>query len=164
MAFDARQLDVVIRRTAQAVPLSDEEIVKSIVVALQRSNVTFAPDVRVALSVTFLDDAAMQALNRTYRAKDAPTDVLSFPETFAAQPAPGVDRRNEREVVTEDVTLGDVIISCATVERYAIMDGVPFVQALLFVIAHGVLHLLGYNHSEMMFAIQDTVVKETHEA
>jgi len=157
-------VDLTVVREASDVMLTDADVAAIVRTTLSMSNVTFAADATVSLTVVFVSDAAIHALNRTYRHKDAPTDVLSFPDTFAAAPAPGVDHTNEQHMVHGACALGDIILSCATIARYATMDSVPQDRALTFVIAHGVLHLLGYNHSEMMFAIQDRVTQIIHEA
>ncbi len=144
--------------------LSDRDIFTTVYHTLCASNVMFGAGAQIEVTVVFVSDVRIQELNRTYRGKDAPTDVLSFPDDFAHENAPGVDHQGEGIVVDGAVVLGDIVLSCATIERYATMDSVPYTQALTFVLAHGVLHLLGYNHSAMMFAIQDTVTKYIHEA
>lgn len=157
-------IDVQIVREVDDVGRSDDALRDVVVRSLVRSNVMFVADATVALTVVFVDDAKIHALNRDYRTKDKPTDVLSFPDAFVDENAPGVDREREGEIVAGEVELGDIIISCATVRRYATMDSVDPEQSLTFVLSHGVLHLLGYNHSDMMFAIQDKVTEDIHEA
>jgi probable rRNA maturation factor len=86
----------------------------------------------VELSLLLCDDAFIAGLNKTYRGKSGPTDVLSF-----AQP---------RQTFHEARVLGDIVISLETVERAC--DGVQAAMRaevrLLF--CHGLLHLLGYTH------------------
>jgi probable rRNA maturation factor len=82
---------------------------------------------RGAVTVAIASDARVRALNRQYRGKDAPTDVLSFP-------------------AEEPDTLGDVIIAAGVARRQA-RDAGHSVQTELRVLAlHGLLHLLGYDH------------------
>jgi probable rRNA maturation factor len=70
----------------------------------------------------------LRKLNRKFLGIDAPTDVLSFPSA-------------------EDVELGDVIISLARARAQAKHGGHPLIDELRLLVAHGVLHLLGYDHA-----------------
>jgi probable rRNA maturation factor len=87
----------------------------------------------VELSVALVDDATIHALNRTYRRKDKPTDVLAFPMQDPAPPRPSG-------------LLGDVIVSVDTARRQAARRRRPLVAELTMLLAHGLLHLLGYDH------------------
>src|SRR5713101_518549 len=89
---------------------------------------------RCVVDVTLTDDAEQRQLNRTYRGKDAPTNVLAFPqaETVPAADAP--------------VLLGDVVLAFETVRREAAEQKKPFANHLSHLVAHGVLHLLGLDH------------------
>ncbi len=82
------------------------------------------------LSLLFTDDAHIQVLNRDWRGKDKPTNVLSFP----AAPAPG--RR----------ALGDIALAAETVMREAGEEGKRFDDHLAHLVIHGFLHLLGHDH------------------
>lgn len=161
--FTQKQLDVTIVRNGTDVAITDRTIKTVVCATLSMSNVVFVADAHVQMSIVFVSDAEIQILNQTYRNKNVPTDVLSFPEDFAHNTAPGVDHKNEENFVKGNVALGDIIMSCATIRRYATIDNVPLDRLLKFVISHGVLHLLGYNHSRMMFTIQDTVTDTIHE-
>lgn len=88
-------------------------------------------------SVTFVDDAAIQELNREYRQADKPTDVLSFAleEADSPKPPPGMPRM-----------LGDVVIAMPTALRQAEERGHPVEAELGLLLIHGLLHLLGYDH------------------
>lgn len=106
------------------------------------------------VSISFVDDAEMQALNKQYRGYDKPTDVLSFSneEGEAVVIAPGVPRY-----------LGDIVISLPTTARQAAEAGHAVEHELAVLLAHGLLHLLGYDHAEedeakAMFARQDALV------
>lgn len=79
------------------------------------------------VSLVLGDDAVMRTLNRRWRRKDAPTNVLSFPT-------------GERRM------LGDVVLAFETVVREAKEQGKPPAHHLRHLIVHGVLHLLGYDH------------------
>jgi probable rRNA maturation factor len=103
-------------------------------VALRREEV---PDGAV-VDITLADDATQRALNRTWRGKDAPTNVLAFP---AADPASTVPPG-------APLLLGDVVLAFETVGREAAEQGKPFEDHLRHLVVHGVLHLLGYDHED----------------
>lgn len=97
------------------------------------------PDFDVYVLLT--TDAAIQEYNRDFRQKDKPTDILSFP--FHADHKPG-----KRLKVTDDEekNLGDIIISLAYVDRTACKWGRSFDDHLIALLAHGLAHLLNYDH------------------
>lgn len=86
---------------------------------------------KVEVSVFLTDDKTVQELNRTYRNKDKPTDVLSFPI-------------NER--VGAWLILGDIVISVDTAKRQASSLGCPLQEELKRLLVHGFIHLMGYDH------------------
>jgi probable rRNA maturation factor len=92
--------------------------------------------VRVELAVSLADDACQQRLNRDYRGRDMPTNVLAFPAW-----APG-----ESLPPGAPLLLGDVVLALETVAREAQAQGKPFADHLRHLTVHGVLHLLGYDH------------------
>lgn len=92
------------------------------------------------IAIVLADDATLRDLNRTFRGKDQPTNVLSFPATDDGSPVAG------DWPVIGDVPIGDVAIAVETVdaEARAQMKTVP--DHLAHLVVHGVLHLLGYTH------------------
>jgi probable rRNA maturation factor len=88
------------------------------------------------LGVVFTDDAHVQALNATWRGKDKPTNVLSFP---AFQLSPG-DRLPRM--------LGDIVLAAQTVAREAELEGKPLDHHISHLVIHGLLHLLGHDHED----------------
>jgi probable rRNA maturation factor len=92
----------------------------------------------VELSIALVDDATIHALNRSYRRKDKPTDVLAFP---LEEPTP---RRGTRP--PGDRLLGDVILSIDTARRQAGRHRRSLLGELTMLLAHGLLHLLGHDH------------------
>ena len=82
------------------------------------------------LSLAFVTDRTIHELNRQYRHKDRPTDVLSFP--LADEHCPAL--------------LGDVVISIDTARRQARQRKRAFADELRALLIHGILHLLGYDH------------------
>jgi probable rRNA maturation factor len=101
----------------------------------------------VELSVALVDDATIHTLNRSYRRKDKPTDVLAFP--MAEENGAGKRRRAARGPVDPAAfqgMLGDVIVSIETAARQAAQRGRPQLDEVTMLLAHGLLHLLGYDH------------------
>lgn len=92
------------------------------------------PDGPVEVSVVLTDDAAVQELNRTWRGKDKPTNVLSFP----AAPQPRHD-----EAATP---LGDVVLAYETLVRESAEQSKPLQNHLAHLLVHGTLHCLGQDH------------------
>jgi probable rRNA maturation factor len=86
------------------------------------------------LSVLLVDDATIEVLNHVHRGKKRPTDVLAFP----------VDERPVRDAPR---ILGDVVISLETALRQARSRGRPLLPEVRFLLAHGLLHLIGYDHA-----------------
>lgn len=89
---------------------------------------------RAELSVLLCDDETIHALNRDYRKKDKPTDVLAF-----------AMREGDDGHLAGDL-LGDVIISLETAKRQARERGVVTRDEVMMLLAHGLLHLLGWDH------------------
>ncbi len=86
----------------------------------------------VELSVMFCDDAFIADLNRRYRHKDAPTDVLSFEQ--------------DRAVTKGPRALGDIVISLETAESNCGGDRAMMKEEVNLLFCHGLLHLLGHDH------------------
>ncbi|MCA9810526.1 MAG: rRNA maturation RNase YbeY, partial [Candidatus Dadabacteria bacterium] len=84
------------------------------------------------LSVTFIGDAEMRGLNKSWRGIDRATDVLSFPQDGEG-PVP---------------LLGDIVISLDTTRRHAVRYGNTFHEEIKKLVVHGILHLLGHDHKK----------------
>ena len=111
------------------------------------------------VSVTFVDNDRIQEINREYRKKDQPTDVISF----ALEESSG----EEIEIVGADMprVLGDIIISVPKAYEQAHEYGHSFQRELGFLAVHGFLHLLGYDHmteeeEKIMFSRQRKILDE----
>jgi probable rRNA maturation factor len=100
-----------------------------VVWALDRLN---RPDSEVHVLVT--DDRRIQELNRQYRQVDRPTDVLSFPDGS--------------ELPSGRILLGQLVVSLETARTQAECEGHSPIRELEELLLHGVLHLVGFDHSE----------------
>ena len=88
------------------------------------------------LSVLIVNDAAIQEINRDYLERDRPTNVISFSQ----------QEGETIEVPGSGVLLGDVVISADTAWRDAQEAGIEMFAELVFLLMHGILHLVGYDH------------------
>ncbi|HWO77684.1 MAG TPA: rRNA maturation RNase YbeY [Bacillus sp. (in: firmicutes)] len=110
------------------------------------------------ISVTFVSNDKIQEINREYRGKDKPTDVISF----------ALEEGDEEEVIIgapETRVLGDIIISIEKTKEQAEEYGHSFERELGFLAVHGLLHLLGYDHEteqeeKEMFSKQESILEE----
>ena len=85
------------------------------------------------MTIHLVDDARIRELNKTWRSKDAPTNVLSFPAAPVAR-------------VAQAKLLGDVFVALQTLEREAADEGKPLADHYRHLALHGFLHLIGYDH------------------
>lgn len=99
------------------------------------------------ISLLITDDETIHNLNKEYRQKDKPTDVLSFP-------------------MDDEVLLGDIVISIDTAKKQAEEREINIDREAAFLFIHGLLHLLGYDHEtsvedeKEMFALQEEILKK----
>lgn len=105
-------------------------------------------------SILLTNDEQIRQLNREYRDIDAPTDVLSFSQAEGESVGQGV----------QDNVLGDVVISVETARRQAAEQGHSLDHEMDVLLAHGLLHLLGYDHeapeeASRMLSRQEEVLK-----
>jgi probable rRNA maturation factor len=101
---------------------------------------------RAEVSVCFITRAEMAKLNRAYRKKIGPTDVLSFSAQEPATKAQPGARRYSRAQRRAIRFLGDIAISPEEARKYAKRNHRSFPDELRVLILHGILHLLGYDH------------------
>ena len=101
---------------------------------------------RVQLGLTVTTDQGIQETNRGFRGKDEPTDVLSFP--LLEYEAPEVPVRSFPLPPGEPVALGDIVVSYPRAVEQAHTYGHSLERELAFLLVHGVMHLLGYDHEE----------------
>ncbi|HHX23941.1 MAG: rRNA maturation RNase YbeY [Tepidanaerobacteraceae bacterium] len=114
-----------------------EELVK-LIVDITLSEEEVADNVEV--SIVFVDNNYIHRLNKEYRGVDAPTDVLSFAMREAVS-----ENDNIAEFQTEEL-LGDVVISLERAYEQSIEYGHSFEREVGYLLVHGLLHLLGYDH------------------
>lgn len=92
----------------------------------------------ITLDIRIVSETESQALNRDYRGKDTPTNVLSFPAELPPELVAELD----------EVPMGDLAICAEVVAREALEQGKPLLAHWAHMTVHGVLHLLGHDHIE----------------
>ncbi|ELS30530.1 MULTISPECIES: rRNA maturation RNase YbeY [Pseudanabaena] len=128
---------------------------------LQSEQAIVDGDYEVSLAIA--DDLTIQQLNLQYRQKDCPTDVLSFAALESAVPEIPIDDCEDFDYI-EPTSWGDIIISQTTAIRQAEERGHSLTYELAWLAAHGLLHLLGWDHPddeslEAMLAQQDNMLQ-----
>ena len=107
--------------------------------------------VPVEISLVLTDDDEIQELNKSYRGIDRPTDVLSFPmlelDPFDEEEW-AESLRSNSDPDSGETVLGDIVISIDRAREQGEEYGHGFDRELGFLMAHGILHLLGYDHEE----------------
>lgn len=106
------------------------------------------------LGIWFTTNKTIHRYNKEYRDKDKPTDILSFPYHTELKPGQKI-----RVITPEDKNLGDLIISLEYVQKDAPKTwGRTFDEHLTALLAHGISHLLGYDHiTDEEFAVMQKV-------
>lgn len=114
------------------------------------------------MSVTLVDNDEIQTINKEYRGKDQPTDVISF----------AIEDEAEEDVFNLDLSqfdiprqLGDIVISFDRLQEQAQSYGHSIERELGFLCVHGFLHLNGYDHQneadeKEMFSLQESILEE----
>ena len=90
----------------------------------------------LSIDFVFCDDEFIHKINKEYRGKDKPTDVISF-ALFCDDPD---------KILTEEINLGEIIVSVDTAQKQAKENNHSLEQEIYYLISHGILHLLGFDH------------------
>lgn len=108
-------------------------------------------NIPVEVSILLVDDHQIHQLNRQYRGVDSPTDVLSFPMLEFGE---GQDRGELQAVLNaacrdgQTLLLGDIVLSLERAQHQAQEYGHSFSREVGYLVVHGMLHLLGYDHEQ----------------
>ncbi|MEZ5813389.1 MAG: rRNA maturation RNase YbeY [Alphaproteobacteria bacterium] len=121
-------IDITVQHREWTHALSDAQniVLSTVAVTLEKAGVNGENQ---ELSLVLADNDFVQKLNKEWRGKDKPTNVLSFPQD-------------------EPSMLGDIILAYETVAEEAEAQGKRFEDHMIHLIAHGLLHLLGHDHEE----------------
>ena len=135
--------------TEKSLPFDVEEIAgKVIEQSLEQEGCPY----EVSVDLLLTDNEGIHAMNREFRDIDRPTDVLSFPNVDYEKPADfdGIEQYAEDyfDPETGELCLGDIVISIDKVYEQAKEYGHAPLREFAFLVAHSMLHLLGYDHME----------------
>ncbi|MBF8808328.1 MAG: rRNA maturation RNase YbeY [Enterococcus lacertideformus] len=113
------------------------------------------------MSVTFMDNVAIQEINRVYRGKDMPTDVISFALEDEGEDEVPIIFENDDNPMPR--VLGDIMISTERAAEQSQEYGHSYDRELGFLAVHGFLHINGYDHmtpkdEEEMFGLQKEIL------
>lgn len=116
------------------------------------------------VSISFVSNEEIMDLNREYRGIDAVTDVLSFPMLEFEENNDELED-DEEEYIEEELPLGDIVISVERADEQAKEYGHSLKRELAFLLVHGMLHLLGYDHEKgeeetIMFQKQEEILEK----
>lgn len=103
---------------------------RAIAEAIRQAGATLRPGIEI--SILLSDDRHMRELNRRWRGRDAPTNVLSFPAVAGN--------------IAAAASLGDIVLAYETAAREAEDEGKRFEDHATHLLVHGFLHILGYDH------------------
>src|ERR1700738_574871 len=101
---------------------------------------------QVQVTVCLVSDAEIAGMNQSFRKKQGPTDVLSFPAVKLRKPRQSRRPTSALGALDSDASLGDIAIAPAVAKRNAKSYGRTLPAELKILILHGVLHLLGFDH------------------
>lgn len=147
---------------ADKIPFGTEDFLRRIeilyVSVLQREESFPLSCLCAEISLSFVDSTRIRELNLKYREFDAPTDILSFPlweENYLFSPPQD----------WECLPLGDIVICSEKIADNSAENNKSFIEELVLVMSHGLLHLIGYDHNDneseqKMWAKQDRMVDQ----
>ena len=141
-----------------------DEVMEAFVVQVVEKVLTYEEcEDEFEVSISFVGNEEMRSLNKEYRNIDKETDVLSFPLVEFIEEELNAEDENA-EYIEEEIALGDIVISMKKALEQSEEYGHSFNRELAFLLIHGMLHLLGYDHDEEaseseMFDKQEEILK-----
>ena len=136
------KLEIAVRSARWRKRRGAQSVVRKAVLAAAKA----ASKAPAELAIVLSNDSAIQALNRDWRGKNAPTNVLSFPAAPSQQVKKAGPRQTGGKSRGPSPYIGDIVIAYQTTAREAVAEGKPFDHHLAHLAVHGFLHLLGYDH------------------
>lgn len=128
----------------------DEQLLTEIAQeTIQSSGVISRENIEITISVAIISDKEMQRVNKRLRNKDIVTDVISVGDYS--------DDIDISFVNKSELFLGEVILCYNFIEQFAKENNVKIDKEFFTVYSHGVLHLLGFQHGDKMFELQDAI-------
>lgn len=133
--------------------IDEEEIIRNVVETVLKEEKIIQ---NLEIYITLTNNDNIQKINAEHRNIDKPTDVLSFP-MFEREEIQNLKEKNAEAIET---MLGDIIVSVEKVREQAEEYGHSFKRELAYLVTHGMLHLLGYDH---MIEEEKTVMRKREE-
>ena len=99
---------------------------------------------KIYISISSANKDEIKEINKEYRKIDRPTDVLSFP-IFERDELKNMSLKNDKQILKE-IELGDIILCLDVIKEQSIEYGTGVLRETLYMITHGVCHLIGYDH------------------
>ena len=106
---------------------------------IEKSCLKDLTDNNIFFDIVLMNNEEIHRINRDYRQKDRPTDVITF-ALFADAP------KEEQFVFDNEIHLGEMMISLDKIEEQAKENNTTFDDEMYFIVSHGILHLLGFDH------------------
>ncbi len=116
---------------------------------LEACRFLFLEGKEIRLNVISVSAEKIQELNTKYRGKESVTDILSFGEY--------ADRNALKQAEEDEIFLGEIFFCPTFIKDAATEDAVTFEREMVYIFSHGVLHLVGFDHEEEMFTLQEKV-------
>ena len=123
----------------------------------------------VELSISFVTNEEIKEINNEFRNKNSATDVLSFPmieyeEGRFFKDLSKEELESAKDIVTNKVNLGDIVVSLETIREQAKRFNNSFEKELCLMVIHSMLHLMGYDHmikkeEKVMFGKQEKILE-----
>ncbi len=93
----------------------------------------------ISFDIVLTNNEEIRRINKEYRFKDSPTDVITF-AIFADSPS------DEKFIFDSEINLGEIIVSLDKIQEQSKENNITFENELYYIISHGILHLLGFDH------------------
>lgn len=139
----------------------DEEIIEFVEERIEENNINLKEKINEIVNFLLKDqninvenisvcisketEDGIRVLNKEYRNIDKTTDVLSFP-IFEKEELENISMEKDLDKVIRELELGDIILCMEVVEKQSIQYGTGLIRETLYMITHGMCHLLGYDH------------------
>lgn len=132
-------------------PIQNSFLSEVIKKTLAFNNFQYLDKKDIVVSVALISSQEIKRLNKTYRKKNSITDVLSFAEYKS--------EKELKQIGDKNIFLGEIILCYNDIEKYAQKKSKSVKQEVARTISHGLLHLLGFQHSKKMFQLQDAIAE-----
>ncbi len=138
------------------IPITKKSLIELSIETLKKSKHSKDLDgKKVYLDIAIVSEAEMKRVNNTYRGNNSSTDVISIGEYS--------DEKNIINEKSNEIVLGEILLCWSDIKKNATIQHTDMIYEFAYVYTHGILHLLGYQHSEEMFSVQEEVSIEFYE-